>query len=383
MPAENTSQNRRTRTTTRWRAGFALGLLGLCVPLALTAASPAAGSGSSRWQTLSSAIGTTGTTPSIARFGHNYEVVWVAKTGSTWSVQGRLLNAAGKATGPVITLVKNWAGIGLDPTILGKGNTRLLAFGGDRTGTSGPYESEAEYFTTSTNGTTWTLNSGSLSAAELASVGNVAVVNDGGTIITGLARQDGVLYHVGASTHNPAPGPDPLTSTTGNFSSDPGLGVDSKTHQVWALWYSDSGINGQDGVNAQVIYPTKGSRVHAPGSSNPTTNSAGVQQDLSAAARIGGGVYTAYRSPDSQSLVVWKVGAGKPVVTMKAGPFGVTSVVLAAAPKGRLWLYWDDRNDWRAARSNKAATKFGRVTVVKLPNKNDNENSMIAGNGTA
>ena len=370
--------------STRRRAGFVVGLLSLSLPLALTVASPATGGSTSKWLTISSGnIGTTGTTPSIARFGHGYEVVWVAKTGSNWSVQGRILNAAGKPTGSVVTLVKNWAGIALDPSILGVGGRRLLAFGGDRTGTSGPYESDAEYFTTSSNGTSWTLNSGSLSAADLARVGGAAVVNAGGTVITGLARQDGVQYHVGTSTKNPAPGTDPLTATTGNFSGDPGLGLDRKTHQVWALWYSDSGINGKDGVNAQVIYPTKGSRVHAPGSSNPTTKSAGVQQDLSAATRVGGGLYTAYRSPDSQSIVVWKVGASKPVVTMKAGPYGVGDVVLVPAPKGRLWLYWQDRNDWRATRSNKAATKFGRVTVVQLPNKNDIENIMIAGNGSA
>lgn len=372
------------RTLARNRAGFVVGLLGLIVPLALTTASPAAGGSTSKWLTISSGnIGTTGTTPSIARFGHNYEVVWVAKTGSTQSIQGRILNAAGKPTGAVVTLVKNWAGLALDPTILAAGGGRLLAFGGDKTGTTGPYQSDAEYYTTSTNGMSWTLNGGSLSAVDGADEGSTAVVNAGGTIITGLARSDGVRYHIGASTQNPAPGSDPLTATTGNFSGDPGLGVDQKTHQVWALWYSDSGINGQDGVNAQVIYPIKGSRAHAPGSSNPTTKSAGVEQDLSAAARVGGGLYTAYRSPTSQSIVVWKLGASKPVVTMKAGPYGVDNVMLSAAPKGRLWLYWEDRNDWRAARSNKAATKFGPVTVAKLPNKNDIENNIIAGNGSA
>jgi hypothetical protein len=68
------------RTLARNRAGFVVGLLGLIVPLALTTASPAAGGSTSKWLTISSGnIGTTGTTPSIARFGHNYEVVWVAK----------------------------------------------------------------------------------------------------------------------------------------------------------------------------------------------------------------------------------------------------------------------------------------------------------------
>jgi hypothetical protein len=372
------------RIVTRCLASFTVGMLGLTVSVASTVASPAAGGGTSKWLTISSGnLGTTGTTPSIVRFGHNYEVVWVAKTGSTWAAQGRILNAAGKPTGSVITLVSKWAGIALDPTILADGSNRLLAFGGDKTGTSGPYESDAEYSTESTNGTSWTLSTGSLSAGDLARDGGAAVVNAGGTIITGLAREDGVVYHIGASSQNPAPGPDPVTATTGNFSGDPGLGYDQKTHQVWALWYSDSGINGKDGVNAQVIYPTVGSRVHAPGSSNPVTKSAGAEQDLSAAARVGGGVYTAYRTPNAAKIVVWKVGAKKPVVTMSAGPYGVGDIVLAAAPNGRLWLYWQDRNDWRAARSNKAATKFGPVTILNLPNKNDLENNMIAGNGSA
>jgi hypothetical protein len=366
------------------RAAIVTGLLGLGVPLAITAASPAAGGSSTSWVTISTRnLGTTLTTPSIARFGSSYEVVWVAKTGSKWSIQGRILDAAGQPTGSLVTLVKNWAGFGFDPTILADGKTRVLGFGGDKTGTSSPYDSDAEYYATSTNGTSWTLSTGSLSAADGARNGGAAVTNDSGTLITGLAREDGVQYHVGASGENPAPGPDPLTATTGNFSGDPGLGVDRATHKVWALWYSNSGINGKDGVNAQVIYPTKGSRVHAPGSSNPTTKSAGVQQDLSAAARIGGGVYTAYRSPNSQSIVVWKVGASKPVVTMKAGPYGVNNIVLTAAPHGRLWLYWEDRNDWRATRSNKAATRFGPVTVAHLPSKNDIENNIIAGNGSA
>jgi hypothetical protein len=364
-------------TFPRRRTAFVVGLLGLSVPLALTIASPAAGGGSSKWVAISSGnVGSNGTTPSIARFGHNYEVVWVAGTGSPQSIQGRILNAAGHPTGSVITLVKNWAGLGLDPTILSNGSTRMLAFDGDKTGGSGPYDSDAEYYETSATGTTWTLSSGSLSAKDLARQGGAAVVNAGGTIITGLARQGGVQYHIGVSASNPAPGTDPVTATTGT-SADPGLGVDAKTHQVWALWFSNSGKSGQDGVNAQVISPTKGARVHAP------VDPLGVNEDLSAASRIGGGLYTAYHTPNAASIVVWKVGASKPVLTLKAGPYGVTNMVLAAAPKGRLWLYWEDRNDWRATRSNKAATKFGPVTVLTLPNKNDNPSNQIAGNGAA
>lgn len=352
----------------------------------LTAAAPAAGGGTSKWLTISSGtINSTSSTPSIARFGSNYEVIWAAKTGTgTWSVQGRQLNAAGKPIGSQFTALNNWAGLGLDPTILADGSTRLIAFDGDLTGSGdGPYESNAEYATTSSNGTSWNLGSGSLSASDLARVGGAAVVNDSGTIITGLARQDGVVYHVGASTQNPAPGTDPVTATTGNFSYDPGLGVDAKSHQVWALWYSNSGIKGQDGVNAQPIYPTKGSRVLAPASATSAGTGDGVQQDLSAATRPSGGVYTAYRNATGTKIEVWKLGSAKPIATLNPGPYGVNDVVLSAAPNGRLWVYWSDRNDWRATRSNKAATTFGPVSVATLPNAQDIAGNLIAGDGSA
>jgi hypothetical protein len=358
---------------------------GAVAALAVVGAPLAIGSGAAGWITISSSnVGTTGTTPSIARFGKTYQVIWVERTSaSSWAIRSRILNAAGKPTGSQITPLSGWAGVALDPTILaGTTAQRMIAFGGDQTSTSGPYDSDAEYLLTSTDGKTWSLASGSLSAADDATNGSPAVVNDSGTLITGLAKQDGVVYHVGYSTANPAAGPDPVTSTTGNFSGDPGLGIDTKSHQVWALWYSDSGINGQDGVNAQMIYPTVGTRSHAPDSSDPQTKSAGVQQDLSAAARTTGGIYTAYRTPDSFAAAVWKVGASKPVAVVKDKKWGVSNIVLTPGPKGRLWLYWVDRNGWRATRSNKAATRFGPVSVAKVP-KSALQNGMIAGIGSA
>jgi hypothetical protein len=309
-------------------------------------------------------------------------VVWVARTGSTWALRGRILSAAGKPIGGQITILSNWAGIALDPTIFANGSTRVVAFGGSKTGISGPYDTNAEYYTTSPDGKTWTLQPGTLSADDQASNGGTAVTNHSGTFITAFARGAAVSYHVGTSASDPAPGPDPTTASTGNFSGSPGLGTDLKTNDVWALWSSDSGINGQDGVNAQPIYPTKGSRIHAPGSSSPTLHSQGVQQDLSAASRVGGGIYTAYRTPKNQSIDVWKVGASKPLATINTKHFGAAAILLTPAPQGRLWLFWSDANGWRATRSNKAATRFGPVTVAKPPH-NDLQNLFIAGVGSA
>jgi hypothetical protein len=373
------TMTRTPRHRLRLAAIGSIAVLGASV-LALPAAS---GAGSTKWVRISTAnVNGTGTTPSIAKFGSTYEVIWVQKHGLTsFSIVARILNAAGKPLGKVITVLSGWYGIQGDPTILADGKQRIIAFGGDKEGKPSNYDNDAEYYLTSTDGKNWTLSSGSLSAQSFADRDTgTAVINDDGTLITALAEKDGVVYHVGASASNPAPGPDPITATTGNFSYNPGLGLDRKTHQVWALWYSNSGKNGQDGTNAQVIYPHLGKRINAPGSSNPITKSYGVQQDLSGASRIGGGVYTAYGTPKVESIDVWKLGAKKPFATVK-DPNGVGAIVLTPAPGGRLWLYWRDRNGWRATRSNRAATRFGRAITLPLPNKNDYQNVTIAADG--
>jgi hypothetical protein len=359
------------------------------VACALVALPSANGASTPKWRVISTVnVNTTGTTPSIAKFGNEYEAVWVERIGSSnpkFSLIGRRLNAAGKPLGPAISIVKDWVGIQGDPTILSLGKERIVAFGGDKSVSASPYNDGAEFYSTSTDGIHWTLNTGSLSAEDLADRNTgTAVINDNGTLITALSVDDGVRYHVGASTSNPASGTDKLSATTGNDSYDAGLGVDAKSHKVWALWYSNSGVNGKDGVNAQVIYPKVEPRVHAPGSSNPVTKSFGVQQDLSGASRVGGGVYTAYGTPNVQAIDVWKLGAKKPFATIKDHT-GVSSMVLRPAPKGRLWLYWRDSQGWRATRSNRSATKFGPVITIKIPNPSHvlTSNIFIAGTGSA
>ncbi|HTW20719.1 MAG TPA: hypothetical protein VME70_10965 [Mycobacteriales bacterium] len=322
-----------------------------------------------KWHVISSGnIKTTGTTPSIARFGKNFEVVWASGIGTTWALHARILDAAGKPLGAQINVLPtNWSGVALDPTILSFGGKRTIAFGGSKTGTSGPYDTNAEYMTTSSDGKSWSLFTGSLSADDGASNGSTAVIADGSDLAVGLARSDGVAYHIGVpSSADPQSGPDPVTKNTGNFSYDPGLGKDEKSGDVWALWYSNSNLKGKDGVEAQMISPSKGLLLHGPGSSTSSNTSAGVQQDLPAVQRSGGGIYTAYRIPDTSAIDVWKVGASKPVAKIHDAA-GADFITMAAGPGGRLWLFWTDGQGWRATRSNKAATKFGPVLVSKIP----------------
>lgn len=336
------------------------------------------------WLTLSrGSVSTTATTPSIARFGHRYEVIWVARTGaSSYDIEARKLNAAGKPVGHVITALGGWVSIQGDPAIFSVGGVRVIAFGGAETGSPGSYDNGAEYSLTSPDGKQWTLGTGSLSAADHADrAAGTAVVNANGTVITGLAENGGVRYHVGASPSDPAPGPDPITASTGN-SSAPGLGVDARSGAVWAVWYADGTNPHSNGVNAQVIYPSRGPRVHAPGSATRHGKSFAVPQDLSAAARTRGGVYTAYATPDDTAIDVWRLGATKPAARVNVTTYGAGSIVLTPARHGRLWLYWRDRNGWRASLSNRAVTQFGRLRPIPIP-KHETQNIRIAGLGTA
>ena len=47
-------------------------------------------------------------------------------------------------------MLSGWAGIQGDPTILGDGKQRIIAFGGDKEGKPSNYDNDAEYYLTST-----------------------------------------------------------------------------------------------------------------------------------------------------------------------------------------------------------------------------------------
>jgi hypothetical protein len=374
-----------TRTATsrshlRLAAVASIALAGASI-VAMPAAS---GVSHSTWITISTGnVDNTVEVPSIAKFGSGYEVIWTAKTGSTYAIQARLLNAAGKPVGPVHTVVSKWNLIGEDPTIFAVGSTRYVAFAGDREDSnSDPYNSGVEDYATSKNGKTWTLGAGSMSHTTLAAQdGGTAVTPNAGTPVAAMALGNGVTYHVGIDLSNrPAASSDGTTSSTG-FPATPGVGRDAKSKQVWALWASGASGAHKDGVWAQPILPSHGALIRAPGSSASNgTTSFGVQQDLSAASRIGGGVYTAYVTPARRSIDVWRLGAKKPLATLKdlQGP---SNVVVTPGPLGRIWVYWRDDSAWHATRSNKAATRFGPVTTVAIP-KGASSNLGIAGAGT-
>ncbi len=346
----------------------------------------ATAAGGAKWTEISSGnINITVETPSIAKFGSTYETVWTAKVGAKYQLQARILNAAGKPLGSVINvLATTWTEITGDPTIFALGSTRYIAFNGDE-GATGTYSLGMEDYATSTDGTHWTLGKGSMSNTELAAqAAGVAVIPNGGTPITAMALGNpGVIYHLGIDpNHRPASAPD-VDAAHMAFTDFTGLGRDAKSGAVWALWASGDSGHHKDGVWAQQILPgPQGTPLHAPGSyAGGGTTSYGPEQDVSAAARAGGGVYTAYVTSANKSVDVWKLGAKSPFATFKDGQ-GPSDVIVTPGPGGRIWVYWRDGSAWHAARSNKAATRFGPTSTIGTP-KNDFSNLEIAGVGSA
>lgn len=146
----------------------------------------------------------------------------------------------------------------------------------------------------------------------------------------------------------------------------PGLATDAKSGQTVILWYSNA--DGRAGLWAQQILPSVGQRTLVP-ESTQEGDSLAIDQQAAIEARVGApGVYIAYCSgyPTCKRVLLWRTG-GKPLAA--ASGQDVEDVNIAAGPEGRLWVMWHEggSNKLFAARTNKAATRFGPVVMVKPP----------------
>ncbi|HEX2234576.1 MAG TPA: hypothetical protein VHG69_14555 [Thermoleophilaceae bacterium] len=177
------------------------------------------------------------------------------------------------------------------------------------------------------------------------------------------ARADGTAISVWGS-----PGPgfhfglDPQ-GTDGSFTaggaSDPGVGVDSVTGQSVVAWnVVDTGA-----VAALPVAPI-GPRSIAPG-----PRVAEAQHRVGVTGRIGAsGVYVAYLSGGNQFRArpaVWRFG--DPGATVVSRTIGARAVSVAAAPGGRLWVFWQRDGRLYATRSDPAAARFGPLVSLGPP----------------
>lgn len=310
--------------------------------------------------------------PSIARFGSTYEVVWVHYNGSTYSLEARILSAAGAPTGSVITVVSGWGLIRNFPSILFANGQRVIAFAGYQNGGTGAnfWDYPAEYYVTSSDGLTWSSPPSGYLSPE-ADVDGTVVPMGSSSVLTASGVGDSIGFQQGFSASLPT-GWSGNTSATGLNASYPGIAVSGT--KAWISWLSDS--SSAPGVHVQPVLPSLGTRKRAPSSlvnnAYPPTH-----QRIPLVVRTGttGPPYTAYARPSGGTKVyIWKYGATSPIALTASG---ATNVELTGAPGGRLWVFWTDSKGWHATRSNKAATHFGPVTTIGYP-ANANHTTIAA-----
>ncbi len=299
------------------------------------------------------------------------------------------VNKAGKQVGSIDTILGGWGSVVEDPVLLDyrDGDGIRLVFSGINGATGSPYNTGAMYtsVSTDTTGTSWNLNSGSMSQSTLASSGSIGATNDGNGVpmaawVQGAGNQ--VRWHHGVDASNPATDPDgSTTSGSGCCLYHSAMATDLKTGDVWLAWYSNQSGAGNGTWIKKVSPTTSGNR------KVPSSATGGQSVDFIAgvaiAARRGGGVYTAtcVGYPTCTRLQLWKVGTTKTWAIPGSG--GATDVTIATAPTGRLWVAWVDPNDSvRAVRTNTSATGFGPVRKVGHPG-GESTTYQIGGEGSS
>jgi hypothetical protein len=211
---------------------------------------------------------------------------------------------------------------------------------------------------TSTNGTAWTVQP---TAASFGGVGAKPVYAASG--LAGALGPNGTFFSIwGDSAPNGGGFHIGLDSTAadnnipGGLKSDPGIGVDSQGGQVVAGW----NLIGGGGVAVMLLSP-----LGVP-STLPNSGAAQLQHPLGITGRIGApGVFVAYTQGTNEFLgkpALYRVDTGKALrLSSKVGKM----VSIAAAPGGRLWLFWQNAGTVFATRSNPAATRFGAIRAIK------------------
>jgi hypothetical protein len=154
---------------------------------------------------------------------------------------------------------------------------------------------------------------------------------------------------------------------------DPGLGIDSQTNAA----YLAGNVVGDEGLRVLPIAPA-GTPTTIPGSDAEQLN-----HRVGVTGRIGApGVLVAYTegtNPFTGRPAVFRADTGKAMRVSNHS--GAEKVSIAAAPEGRVWVFWKDGDAVYATRSNRAVSRFGRAAAVRAPKGSDTLYSL-AGEGS-
>jgi hypothetical protein len=211
----------------------------------------------------------------------------------------------------------------------------------------------------SANGQAWTSfqaasKPGNNAKPVYAALGLDARIGLDGTPFSAWGDSDptGGGFHIGLNP-NPPDGEFPAGTQT-----DPGVGVDSQSGQAFLAW---------NDVDARTVNVMAISPQGAP-ATLPNSAAAQLGHRVGATGRMGArGVFIAFTQGTNEFTgkpALFRVDTGKVIRRSKGSG---EKVSVAAAPSGRLWLFWKKRGTVFAARTNKVATKFGALRKIKVP----------------
>jgi hypothetical protein len=292
-------------------------------------------------------------------------VVYPGRTQDLWHETILVAGAVGSAT-PVVS---GWASVENPALVVAPDGTLRTFWGG--IASTDPKNTNDALNTASApaSGAPWTLQPGRVSSDPSAflSPTAAATTKDGGTVEV-TTSTFGMTFHFGLT---------PATPTTklagGCCYYDPGVAVDAATGETVLGWYSNE--SGAQGMALQAIAPpgVVGARSLAPGSASADGKSAVAPLDRTpVVARIGApGVFLAYGVgyPTFSKVALLRFGDATPAIRVAAQD--PRAIRLAAAPGGRLWIFWKGDTTIFATRTNRAATRIEPLSVVAPPQGTD------------
>jgi hypothetical protein len=278
----------------------------------------------------------------------------------------------GGRVGAATAIASAWAGVE-NPDVVVAPDGSLRAFWGGIKSTD-PANTNNALNTASApaDGSSWALQPGRVSPDSNAYVSpTAAAVTKDGQFVQATTSTFGLGFHYGLTTATPQ------IRVPGNCCYyDPGIAVDSVSGQTVVGWYSNespstAGSSAGSGLFLQEISPAGlvGTRRLAPGSATADGKSAlSTGYRTAVTGRIGAaGIYLVYGAgyPTFLKVDVLRFGSATPALQIPAD--GAQGANVAAAPQGRLWVFWKRDNVIYVTRTNRAVTRLEPLSTVAPP----------------